>query len=435
MNVNVCGVPGVSVSVVGATVTPAGSPDTDTLTVPLNPFSAVAVTAVPCPSAPAVNVKLIGLIANVKSATAAAVTFNVNVAECTSAPEVPVTVMVLDPATALAAAVTVSVCGVPGVIVGVDGLTETPAGSPLTTIPTPALNPFTPLNDTAVDPVAPPAVTFTVVGFSVSEKSCTAAAAIVSVNVAVCNSPPEVPVTVIVLDPAFALAAAVNVIACDPPAAIVGVAGLAVTPAGRPLTAIPTPALNPFTAPTETVVAPVAPPAVALTVPGLTVSVKSGGGTAVTLTATVALCTRDPDVPVIVTIPELVGADAAAVNLIVCVAPGVIITDDGLAVTPAGSPAVVTAISALYPFTAVVVTMTCCVDPFAVSATLAGAVANVKSSSNATLDPHPPAVSAKKLSTNARHPNRQPNFFPNPRVKEIMRLPPIRSEPFTSRRR
>ena len=49
-----------SVNVAGETVTPAGSPATDTLTVPLNPFTAVAVTAVPCPSAPDVNVMLVG---------------------------------------------------------------------------------------------------------------------------------------------------------------------------------------------------------------------------------------------------------------------------------------------------------------------------------------------------------------------------------------
>jgi hypothetical protein len=276
VNVSVCATPADSVSVVGATVTPAGNPATDTLTVPLNPFTAVAVTAVPCPNAPAVNVKLVGLIARVKSATAAAATFSVNVAVCISAPDVPVTVIVLDPATALLAAVKISVCEPPAVIVGVAGLTETPAGSPLTVIPTPALNPFTPPTDTAVDPVAPPAVTFTVAGFTVSVKSAGAtAAATFSVNVTVCTSAPDVPVTVIVLAPATALAAAVSVIACEPPAAIVGVAGLTDTPAGSPLTAIPTPALNPLTPPTETVVDPVAPPAVTPTVVGFTVSVKS----------------------------------------------------------------------------------------------------------------------------------------------------------------
>ena len=86
-------------------------------------------------------------------------------------PDVPFTVIVLVPATALAAALNVSVCGVPGITVGVAGPTVTPAGTPVTAIPTPALNPFTPLTDTAVDPLAPPAVTFTVVGFTASVKS------------------------------------------------------------------------------------------------------------------------------------------------------------------------------------------------------------------------------------------------------------------------
>jgi hypothetical protein len=198
--------------VVGATVTPAGSPVTDTVTVPLKPFTAVAVTAVPCPNAPAVKVKLVGLIASMKSAAGAAAMVSMNVAVWTSPPDVPVTVIVLVPAAALAAAVTVIDCEPPAAIVGVAGLADTPAGSPLTVIPTPELNPFTPLTDTKVDPPAPPAVTLTVVGFTINVKSAGGgAAATVNVNVAVCTSAPDVPVTVIVLDPAAALAAAVTV--------------------------------------------------------------------------------------------------------------------------------------------------------------------------------------------------------------------------------
>jgi hypothetical protein len=61
---------------------------------------------------------------------------------------------------------------------------------------------------------------------------------------------------------------------------------------------------------------------------------------------------------VTVTVPELVVAVAAAVSVITCVAPGVMITEAGLAVTPAGNPVTVTAISALYPFTEPDVTVT-----------------------------------------------------------------------------
>jgi hypothetical protein len=95
---------------------------------------------------------------------------------------------------------------------------------------------------------------------------------------------------------------------------------------------------------------------------------------------------------VIVTVPELVVAVAAAVSVIVAIAPGAIITDAGLAVTPAGNPEIASAICVLYPFTAVDVTVICCVAPPAVSATLAGVTATAKSPTIFALDPHPPNI-------------------------------------------
>ena len=134
-----------------------------------------------------------------------------------------------------------------------------------------------------------------------------------------------------------------------------------------------------------------------------------------------------------VTVPELVAAVAAAVSVIVSVAPGVITTDAGFAVTPAGNPAIEIAISASYPFTAVDVTVICCVAPPAVSATLAGATASVKSSSTTTSEPQPPAINATQ--PNIRHPSQNnrrplaanPAFHPLPtaRVEKIMRLLPV----------
>jgi hypothetical protein len=122
---------------------------------------------------------------------------------------------------------------------------------------------------------------------------------------------------------------------------------------------------------------------------------------------------------VIVTIPEFVAAVAAAASVIVCDAPGVIITDAGLAVTPAGKPEIVTVIIALSPFTAVDVTVTCCVDPPAVSATLAGAADTVKSSTTLAVEPHPPTVNARQLSANSQPLNRTirpQNLFSKARV-------------------
>ena len=103
-----------------------------------------------------------------------------------------------------------------------------------------------------------------------------------------------------------------------------------------------------------------------------------------------------------VTVPELVAAVAAAVSVIVSVAPGVITTDAGFAVTPAGNPAIEIAISPLYPFTALDVTVICCVAPPAVSATLAGATDTVKSSTTAVFDPHPLTINTTQH--NSQHP-------------------------------
>ncbi len=198
-----------------------------------------------------------------------------NVAVCVNVPLVPVTVIVLLPTAAPAAAVSVTLCGVPGVTVAVEGTAVTPAGNPLSFTLTPALNPFTPVTDTLVDAPAPPAVTFTVVGLTPSEKSC-ASAATETMNVAAWLSVPEVPVTVTVPELAAALAAAVSVIVCGVPGITLTVAGAAVTPAGKPLSATATAELNPFSAVTVTVtVCPAAPP-VNATVAGAAAIEKSG---------------------------------------------------------------------------------------------------------------------------------------------------------------
>jgi hypothetical protein len=218
-------------------------------------------------------------------------------------------------------------------------------------------------------------------------------------NVAVCTNAPEIPVTVIVLVLATALDAAVSVSAWGVPGVIVDVAGLTVTPAGNPVTAIPTPALNPFTPLTDADVDPLAPPAVTLTVPGITVSVKSAGAAAATLNANVAVWTFAPEVPVTVTVPEFAPAVAAAVSVTVSEVPGAIVPDAGLAVTPAGKPEIVTAIDALSPFTAPDVTVICCVAPPAVIATLAGVTDNVKSCCTTALELHPTTASAAHPTT------------------------------------
>jgi hypothetical protein len=86
-------------------------------------------------------------------------------------------------------------------------------------------------------------------GVSVSEKSGGATAAVVeSAMLAVCDSVPDVPVRVTVLTAVATLALAVNVMFCAAPGETVRLAGLAVTPLGRPLTLSVTWPARPFVA-------------------------------------------------------------------------------------------------------------------------------------------------------------------------------------------
>ena len=57
-----------------------------------------------------------------------------------------------------------------------------------------------------------------------------------------------------------------------------------------------------------------------------------------TVVATVAACDMPDAVPVKVTLPVALAAVEAAVSVTFCGVPGVTLTDEGDAVTPAGSP-------------------------------------------------------------------------------------------------
>ena len=87
---------------------------------------------------------------------AAAVTVKATVAVCVKVPEVPVKVTVALPTVAFAAAVSVTLCAVPGVSVSVAGFAVTPVGSPLMVTITVAVNPFVGTASTLTDfPVLP----------------------------------------------------------------------------------------------------------------------------------------------------------------------------------------------------------------------------------------------------------------------------------------
>jgi len=66
-SVIVCGVPGARLSVAGVAVTPAGSPETDTETVPLNEFKEFASTEIGAPAPPLVMVADAGVTLSEKS--------------------------------------------------------------------------------------------------------------------------------------------------------------------------------------------------------------------------------------------------------------------------------------------------------------------------------------------------------------------------------
>src|SRR3984957_11607430 len=67
LRLTLCGVPGVSVSVAGCTVTPAG-PVIATETGPVKPFVEAALTLSCCPAPPAISVRLEGVADREKSA-------------------------------------------------------------------------------------------------------------------------------------------------------------------------------------------------------------------------------------------------------------------------------------------------------------------------------------------------------------------------------
>jgi hypothetical protein len=66
-NVMICGVPGARFSVAGEAVTPVGSPDSETETMPLNEFREFASTEICAPAAPLIIVVEVGVTLSEKS--------------------------------------------------------------------------------------------------------------------------------------------------------------------------------------------------------------------------------------------------------------------------------------------------------------------------------------------------------------------------------
>ena len=132
---------------------------------------------------------------------------------------------------------------------------------------------------------------------------------------------------------------------------LVTVAGLklAPTPAGSVLVANPTVPLKPFKAPTVTVKT-VLLPDVIVRLPGVPLTLKSGGG--VTVRLTFAVCVRIPSLPEIVN-PYVPGVTPVVVVTVSVELP-LPVTIAGLnpALAPAGNPLTIQVTVPLYPFNA-----------------------------------------------------------------------------------
>jgi hypothetical protein len=175
-------------------------------------------------------------------------------------------------------AVNVTFCAIPGVSFTDPGFAVTPAGNPVIPTETGAVKPLTGVACTESAVPVDPTTNVCEAGVTVKEKSASGAAVVVSATVALWLSVPEVPVSVTVAEEAATVASAVKVTFCATPAARVSVPGFAVTPAGSPLSATATGALNPFSALAVTLTDwPGAPP-VSEAVVGEALRVKSGVG-------------------------------------------------------------------------------------------------------------------------------------------------------------
>jgi hypothetical protein len=254
-------------------------------------------------------------------------TVRARVAVCVSGPDVPVNVTLAVAAAAVLAALRVTVCDPPAASVKVLGLAVTPAGRPL--IATAGL----PVEEICTVWL-PPGATVSEVGESWSVKSPDAAVT-ARLSDAVCVNEPDVPVKVTVPVPAGVPAAAVNVTVEAVPGLKVNEDGWAVTPVGNPVSVTGTFAANWFcgVASRDTVALP---PAVSVADVGFTLSEKSGGGAACTVSDAWALAVWLPSVAVKPIVAVAAGADALAVRVTVAGTPELSESVDGAADTPDG---------------------------------------------------------------------------------------------------
>ena len=250
-------------------VTPVGSPEAASVTLPENPLSGVMVMLLLPLAPPCVMVTAFGEAERLK--VFRAFTVRLSTVVFLSVPEVPVIVTVAVPVAAVALAVKVSVL----LLVAGLGLNAavTSVGSPEAASVTLPENPLSGVMVMLLLPLAPPCVMVT--AFGEAERLKVFRAFTVRLSTVVFLSVPDVPVIVTVAVPVAAVALAVKV------SVLLLVAGLglnaAVTSVGSPEAASVTLPENPLTGVMVMLLLPLAPPCVMVTLLGLAVSVKPAG--------------------------------------------------------------------------------------------------------------------------------------------------------------
>ena len=314
---------------VNVAVTPAGSPETASATLPAKPpIPAILMVAVA--EAPAASVRAEG--AAVSAKPGAGVTLRVIAAVPVTLPLEPINVRFTEDATAEAAAASVSVEFPPTAADAGANVAVTPAGKPETASATLPVNPLEPATPTAVATEDPAT---TVKDGEAALNKTAGAAVTLNAILAVPVRLPLKPVSVMLAEDTAAEAAAVSVsVEVSPPVGNTG-EKVAVTPAGSPETANAT--------------VPVKPPAPTTLMPAVTedppASVKAGEagdrvkpGVAVTASVNGVAPVTDPLEPVSAMLPDDGAAEAAAVSFSVAVPPAATAAGEKAAVTPAGRP-------------------------------------------------------------------------------------------------
>jgi hypothetical protein len=316
--------------------TPAGRPETVSVTVLENPFSGVNVRVL-LPAEPCAMLSAAGAADKVNEG--GRVMVSAMGVELVSAPDVPTIVTVALAAVAVLAAVNVTTLVRAAVMA--PNVAVTPAGRPETANATAALKLFTGTTAMVLVPLAP-AARLTLAGAAESVKL--AGAATVRAMVVLLATDPDVPVTLTVETPGVAVAATLNVSVVLRVAVVAGL-NVAVTPAGNP---VAEKAMVPLKVPcgvTAMVLAPL-PPGRTLRLAGDAARVNPFAAPTVRLMAAV-LC-RAPDVPVIVMTdaPATAEADAVKVSVLVPAALGALKE----AVTPVGKPEAASETAPVKPF-------------------------------------------------------------------------------------